>query len=188
MEEQRTRQRRSSGDQETKCWEKRNKARTYIGWGPFAPGGGCTRDKKGGPCPGWSHHPGQKGLLSRVVASPRTKGGPPIYSLNLRLPPTHIFLICTAPPSSRPSRLHAPAALDDDPARPLTSAPPSPAPCHLVFTAPASTPRACALVFAAPGGLHCTPPHRHPLRCAPPRRQLPALSSRAAAPRFPRPV
>ena len=24
-------------------------------------------------CPGWSHHPGQKGLLSRVVASPGTK-------------------------------------------------------------------------------------------------------------------
>jgi len=50
-----------------------------------------------------------------------------------------IFLICAAPPSSRPSRLllrrrprappelrrlHAPAALDDDPARPLTGKPP----------------------------------------------------------------
>ena len=67
-------------------------------------------------CPGWSHDPGQKTLLSRVVDSPGTKGppfvpgeattrdkrafcpgwwlhpgqkgGPPIYSLNLRLPPT----------------------------------------------------------------------------------------------------
>ena len=90
-------------------------------------------------CPGCSHHPGQKVLLSRVVASPGTKGGPPIYSLNLRLPHTRSFLICAAPPSSRPSRLllrrrprappelrrlHAPVALDDDPARPLTGKPP----------------------------------------------------------------
>ena len=63
-EEQRrwwTRRRRSSGDQETKCWEKRNKAHTYIGWGPFVPGRGFTRDKRGG-------------LLSRVQPPPGTKG------------------------------------------------------------------------------------------------------------------
>ena len=92
---------------------------------PFVPGEATTRDKRA--------------FLSRVVASPGTKGGPPIYSLNLRLPHTRSFLICAAPPSSRPSRLllrrrprappelrrlHAPAALDDDPARPLTGKPP----------------------------------------------------------------
>ena len=57
----------------TKCWGE----------------GGGRREIYGGVfCPGWSHDPGQKALLSRVVASPGTKGGPPIYSLNLRLPPT----------------------------------------------------------------------------------------------------
>ena len=30
-------------------------------------------------CPGWSHDPGQKTLMSRVVASPGTKGRAPIY-------------------------------------------------------------------------------------------------------------
>ena len=92
-------------------------------------------------CPGWSHDPGQKALLSRVVAPPGTKGGPPIYvpSSSAFLQHLGIFLICAAPPSSLPSRLllrrrprappglrrlHAPAALDDDPARPLTGKPP----------------------------------------------------------------
>ena len=77
---------------------------------PFVPGRGFTRDKRG---------------ASYIFAQ-------------LRLPPTRIFLICAASPSSRPSRLllrrrprapselrrlHAPAALDDDPARPLTGKP-----------------------------------------------------------------
>src|SRR6185437_3677616 len=58
----RTRRRRSSGDQETKCWEKRNKAHTYIGWGSFVPGEVTTRDKM--PfCPGSWLHPGQKVFL-----------------------------------------------------------------------------------------------------------------------------
>ena len=38
---------------------RREEARKYMG-GAF--------------CPGWNHHPGQKDLLSRVVASPGTKG------------------------------------------------------------------------------------------------------------------
>ena len=43
----------------TKCWG-RGRKKGDIGVGAF--------------CPGWSHDPGQKALLSRVVASPGTKG------------------------------------------------------------------------------------------------------------------
>ena len=63
----------------------------------FVPGGRSTRTKGGprarnfpGPpknifCPGWSHHPGQKGLLSRVVAPPGTKA--PLYNSHSSSPP-----------------------------------------------------------------------------------------------------
>ena len=156
---------------------------------PFVPGGATTRDKR--PfCPGWWLHPGQKGA--------------PLYmSLNLRLPPTlghfpdlrravivsHRASYSAAVPERRPSS----AASTPRPPWTTTQQGRSPVRRHRRPRATSSsTPRpplrSRALVFAAPGGLHCTPPRRHPLRCAPPRRQLPASLSRAAAPRFPRPV
>jgi len=49
------------GTKRNKCLgEGRRREEGNIWWGAF--------------CPGWSHHPGQKDILSRVVASPGTKG------------------------------------------------------------------------------------------------------------------
>ena len=155
---------------------------------PFVPGGATTRDKR--PfCPGSWLHPGQK-------------GGPLYVSLNLRLPPNlgipdlrraadvshpRLLLRCRprAPPELR--RLHAPAALDDDPARPLTGAPPSPAPCHLVFAVPASTPRVRPrLLRPRRPPLHAAAPPPSQLRAtAPP---APRLVVQGRRPRFRRPV
>ena len=138
-------------------------------------------------------------LLSRVVASPGTKGGPPIYvpSSSTFLQPlgTILDLHCAAvvspapitplaPPPSPSAvdvphhprappelcRLHAPAALDDDPARPLTGAPPSFPPAPSSSPPPAaSTARRRAATLSAVH--HCA--------------ATSASSSRAAALAFP---
>ena len=97
-------------------------------------------------CPGWSHDPGQKALLSRVVASPGTKGSsvpgrgstrdkrlPPLYLPSSSPLPQHlvVFLICVVPPSS-PAPTAPPACRRRRPRAPPTSAARAPPPHHAV--------------------------------------------------------
>ena len=85
-------------------------------------------------CPGWSHDLGQKTLLSRVVASPRTKDPPNISSFFLRLPPTLSVLDLRPlpPPSPAPTASCSPPSSSSSAAylrrkrtrRPSSAAPP----------------------------------------------------------------
>ena len=162
---------------------------------PFVPGEATIRDKRSF-CPGWWIHPGQKGgpFVPGEATTPYISFLPPspfpqtlvsfgAAAVRSPAPPTALEL-----PEHRRRRRRRPEPRCVSPTSPSAVVPasaaavdaaiPAPTPCHL-----GSPPRpplsAHALVFAAPGGLHCTPPRRHPLRCAPPRRQLPASSSRA---------
>ena len=142
---------------------------------PGSKGGPRDRNFLGPPkntfCPGWSHDPGQKVLLSRVVTSPGTKGA--LYmSLNLCLPPTlgHFSDL-------RRAAVISPIAPPAPPPSPSAArAPPPPRPGRLGRRPRQATHRCAAVPGPVPPRLR-----RLPLRCA-------ASSSRAAAPRFPRPV
>ena len=114
-----------------------------MGGGPFVPGESTTRDKRTF-CPGSWLHPGQKGPPIYVAQPPPFSNTWVFSDLRCATVVSHPRLLLRRCPRAPPElrRLHTPAASNDDPARPLTGAPPSPAPCHLVFAAPASTPRA----------------------------------------------
>ena len=133
-------------------------------------------------CPGWSHHPGQKGLLSRVVAPPGTKGPHPYISLfpppsptlggflDLRraavVPSSHRASCSLPPPSSSAADLRRPSSAA--PSRRRCRAPPSPSAvdvpheCRRAVSTPPFRPfgvagevrrRVLHLVHASPGPL-----------------------------------
>ena len=100
-------------------------------------------------CPGCSHHPGQKDLLSRVVASPGTKA-PPIYFLppSFALPPNTCFFWCRRRPLLPPPR---------EPTSPSTAA----------VDVAAQSPAARAQRHRAPSSLRAPPPLTPPSRPRP---------------------
>ena len=136
---------------------------------PFVPGEATTRDKRAF-CPGWWLHPGQK--------------GPPIYvpssSSFLQHLGTVLDLLRRRPRALSTSPTipeRCPSSAASMPRPPWTTTPPGrspvrrrPRPRATSSLLPWPPLRVHALIFSAPDGLHCTPPRRHPLRCAPPRR------------------
>ena len=91
---------REQGNERREGGRAKEGGRKYMG-GPFVPGEATTRDKKS--------------LLSRLVASPGTKGPHPIYLPFLRLPPAlGQFLISASlvpPPSPAPTASCSPPSL-----------------------------------------------------------------------------
>ena len=151
----------------------------------FVPGEAMTWDKRLF-CPGSWLHPGQKGppyICPLTSAFLQHLGIP---DLRRAAVVSHRASCSAAVPERRPR------SAASTPRPPWTMTPPGRSPVRRrprPRATSSSPPRPPVLRarprFAASGGLHCTLPRRHPLRCAPPRRQLPASSSRAAALVFP---
>ena len=118
--------------------------------------------KGGAFCPGCSHHPGQKVLLSRVVASPGTKGPPHIFPSFL--PPSPFLppaVRSPAPPTARAPRAPPPST---SPPRAPPREPTSPSAAAIDVRRPRlRRPRPPLRAHALVGGLHCTPPRRRPV-------------------------